>query len=100
MFARMLVADCPPEQRDRERIAEFVDTEVIPVVEREQGFRGVYFFLDHDSGRFFSITLYETEADAQAGMAGIAELRTGALGALGCTPACAARLEVVTGRTP
>ncbi len=73
---------------------------MIPVVAGEEGFRGVYFFLDRDSGRFFSITLYETEADAQAGMAGITELRTRALAALGCTPVSAGRLDVVTWRTP
>ena len=71
MVARMLVADCPPERRDRESIAQFVDAEVIPVVEREEGFRGVYFFLDRESGRFFSITLYDTEEHLHAAQAGI-----------------------------
>ncbi len=100
MFARMLVADCPPEKRDRDSVARLVHDEVIPFVERERGFRGVWFFLNRDSGRFFSITLYETEDDLRAALEGIKELRTRALGALGCTPVSAESLEVITWSTP
>lgn len=98
MFARMLVAECPAGRRDREAIARLVEGEVIPAVARERGFRGVWFFLDRDSGKFFSITLYETEEDLRAAQEGIRELRAKALSALGCTPVSAASLEVVASR--
>ena len=60
MFARMLDADCPPEKRDPDAIAGFVRREVVPVVEQEAGFCGVWFFLDSAGGRFCSLTLYAT----------------------------------------
>jgi hypothetical protein len=41
LFARMLVADCPPEELDRAGMARFIEEEVIPRVEGEGGFRGV-----------------------------------------------------------
>ena len=70
MFARMLDADCPVERRDRESIARLVEGEAIPTVSRERGFGGVWFFLDHESGKFFSITLYGTEVDLHAAQEG------------------------------
>ncbi len=100
VFARMLVADCPAERRDREAIARLVEAEVIPVVARERGFGGVWFFLDREGGKFFSITLYETEADLDAAQEGIKELRAKALAALGCTPVSASSLEVVASKIP
>ena len=95
----MLVAECPAERRDREAIARLVEREVIPVVSRERGFRGIWFFLDHDGGKFFSITLYETEGDLRAAQEGVKELRAKALKALGCTPVSASSLEIVKSKT-
>ncbi len=100
MFARMLVADCPPEELNRAGMARFIEEEVIPRVEGEGGFRGVWFYLDPASGKLFSITLYETEADLHAAQEGIKELRGRALGALGCTPVSAESLEVIASSVP
>ena len=100
MFARMLVADCPPEDLDRARMARFIEEEVIPRVQGEVGFRGVWFYLDPASGKLFSITLYETEADLHAAQEGIKGLRGRALGTLGCTPVSAEGLEVLASSVP
>ena len=59
----MLVADCPPERIDRDSVTRLIEGEVIPRVEGERDFRGVWFFLDPTGGKLFSITLYETEED-------------------------------------
>jgi hypothetical protein len=96
----MLVADCPPEKLDRDAMARFIEEEVIPVVERERGFRGVWFYLDPGSGKLFSITLYETQQDLGAALEGIKELRARALGTLGCIPVSAESLELITSSVP
>ncbi len=100
MFARMLVADCSPQKLDRNGMARFIEEEVIPRVEGERGFRGVWFYLDPASGKLFSITLYETEEDLQAAQESIKELRGRALGTLGCTPVGAESLEMIASSVP
>jgi hypothetical protein len=59
----MMSADCPPERRERGKIAKILHDQVLPHVAGEQGFRGVWFFFDRQNGKLMSITLYDTEAD-------------------------------------
>jgi hypothetical protein len=96
----MLVADCQPERIDREGMARLIEGEVVPHVEGEHGFRGVWFYLDPAGGKLFSITLYETEEDLRAAQESIKELRGRALGALGCTPVSAESLEMIAASVP
>ncbi len=96
----MLVADCSPQKLDRNGMARFIEEEVIPRVEGERGFRGVWFYLDPASGKLFSITLYETKEDLHAAQESIKEFRGQALGTLGCTPVIAERLEVISSSVP
>ncbi len=91
----MLVASCPPEKRNAVRMSQFISDEIIPFVEKEQGFRGVWFFLDEAGGKFFSITLYETADDLQLSMKTIKELRSRVLNILGCSPVSMESLKVI-----
>lgn len=100
LFARMLVADCPPEKIDPKKMAQLIEEEVIPHVEDERGFRGVWFYVNRESGKLFSITLYESEANLVSAQESIKELRSRALGTLGCTPVSADKLEVIASRVP
>jgi len=100
LFARMLVADCSPQKLARNGMARFIEEEVIPRVEGERGFRGVWFYLDSASGKLFSITLYETKEDLHAAQESIKEFRGQALGTLGCTPVSAESLEVIASSVP
>jgi len=46
-------------------VRSFIKEEVIPRIEGECGFRGVWFYLDPASGKLFSLTLYKTKEDLQ-----------------------------------
>ena len=41
----------------------FIEEEVIPRIEGECGFRGVWFYLDPASEKLFSLALYKTKED-------------------------------------
>jgi len=44
-------------------VRSFIEEEVIPRIEGECGFRGVWFYLDPASGKLFSLTLYKTKEE-------------------------------------
>jgi len=50
-------------------VRSFIEEEVIPRIEGECGFRGVWFYLDPASGKLFSLTLYKTKEDLQGAKA-------------------------------
>ena len=98
MFARVMSADIPTQRRDRDKIAKQLSEEALPVVSREKGFQGVWFLLDHQTGKLMSVTLYDTQANLRKAHDDIKEFRTGMLQALGATHVDAESMEVVASR--
>ena len=98
MFARVMSADVPSPRRERDKIAKQLAAEALPVVAREKGFQGVWFLLDHKTGKLMSVTLYDTEADMRKAHEDIKEFRAGMLQALGATHVGAESMEVVASR--
>ena len=98
MFARVMSADVPANRRDRDKIAKQLSEEALPVVAREQGFQGVWFLLDHKTGKLMSVTLYDTQANMRKAHDNIKEFRAGMLQALGATHVDAESMEVVASR--
>ena len=74
---------------------DFDDREfVLGVIGSMPGFRGVYHLVDHDSGDALSVSLWESDADADAGQEAVGErFRSGGHGGPG--PVRARRFEVV-----
>ena len=100
MFARVFSADMPKERREREKIAKLLHDQVLPMVSREDGFRGVTFFFDRHNGKLMSVTLYENEAQMKKAHDDIKEFRAGILTQLGGSHLAAENFEVIASRTP
>jgi hypothetical protein len=98
MFARVLSADVPSHRRDRDMIAKKLSAEVLPVVAKEPGFKGVWFLLDHKTGKLMSVTLYDTQTNMRKAHDDIKEFRSGILGALGASHVDAESMEVIASR--
>ena len=98
MFARVMSADVPSELRDRDQIAKKLSQEALPVIAREPGFKGVWFLLDHKSGKLMSLTLYDTQANMRRAHDDIKEFRAGMLQALGASHVDAESMEVIASR--
>lgn len=65
MFARVTHVQSKPGKLD-EIVAVYQDS-VIPLLKQQQGFHSTFLLTDPDTGKGMSITLWETEADRQAG---------------------------------
>ena len=48
MFARVMSADIPADRRDHEKIAAILEKSALPVIEKEDGFRNVFFRFRRD----------------------------------------------------
>ena len=99
MFARVMSADVPSQHRNRDKIAKQLSEVALPVIAREAGFQGVWFLLDHKTGKLMSVTLYDTQANMKKAHDDIKEFRTGMLQALGANHVDAESMEVVASRT-
>jgi len=64
MFARLTTLQFKVEGVD-EAIKIYKES-IIPVTKSQKGYQGLYFFLDRETGKGASITLWETEEDAIA----------------------------------
>lgn len=63
MYARCTITKYPPEVTD-EAIAEIISAgneEVLPVARKLPGFKGLLAFLDRESGKAMTFTLWEDE---------------------------------------
>jgi heme-degrading monooxygenase HmoA len=67
MYARVSTGQTQPGNYDR--LMSIWRDEVIPLIRQQRGFKGVIVFGDREANSGGSITLWETEADAQASMA-------------------------------
>ena len=64
MHARVIIAQYHPGKADEGM--QMYHESVLPVARQQRGFKGAMALLDRSTGKGLSITLWETEADAQA----------------------------------
>ena len=68
---------------------------IVPVAKEQEGFKGVYLLTDPTSGKFVSVTLWETEADMSAGeSSGYYQQQLGKVAALFAGPPTMEHYEV------
>ena len=67
MYARVGIAQDQPGKMD-DAIQIYRDS-VAPAQKQQKGFKGALFLTDRHTGRSISISLWESEADLEAGMA-------------------------------
>ncbi len=82
-----------------ERIEEGIrmfQERVAPVMRGHAGFKGHYLLVDRQRGKTIGISLWETEAHAEANAAALAELRAQATQFTGQPAPAAERFEVVS----
>jgi len=64
MHARVTTVQLRPDTVDAS--IDLYQREILPVISAQPGYQGVYLFTDRASGNGVSITLWASEADAQA----------------------------------
>lgn len=64
MFARVSTYQGPTDQIDQG--VRFAQENIVPRVQEVEGFEGVYFLVDRQSGKTLSITLWESEEAMRA----------------------------------
>jgi heme-degrading monooxygenase HmoA len=65
MYARVTTFHMDPSKL--EEALDISRASILPVMKQQQGFKGVFTLVDRQAGKTLSITLWETEADVQAG---------------------------------
>jgi heme-degrading monooxygenase HmoA len=65
MFTRVSTFQFQPEKIDE--VMDIVRASVIPAAEQQHGYHGMLILTDRQTGKTTSITLWETEANLQAG---------------------------------
>lgn len=67
MYARVTIVEGVPSDDEGARKAiSWQEQEVVPELEKKDGFKGTYGLLDWETGKWINITLWETEEDARA----------------------------------
>lgn len=64
MHARLTTVATKPETVDE--LTQIYQRDILPVITSQQGFKGVYLFIDQSTGEGVSLTLWESEADGAA----------------------------------
>ena len=64
MHARMVIVQLTPGRSDQ-AITIFKGS-VLPAAQAQRGFKGAFLLTDHRTGKFVSLSLWETEADLNA----------------------------------
>ncbi|MCD6516805.1 MAG: antibiotic biosynthesis monooxygenase [Candidatus Aminicenantes bacterium] len=64
MYARLTSAQVKKE--NIEKFTEIYNTSVVPAAKAQEGYRGSYVLVDHDTGKGIAITLWESKEDALA----------------------------------
>ena len=93
MYARLAVVTGPVE-RAKEAGQMIVD-QVLPRVRDIPGLRGAYFLGDEATGKFVSLTLFETEADLVASREAANKLREESVKTMGGTIQSIEEFEVI-----
>jgi len=67
MYARVTIAGgLPGNDEVTKKVISWQEQEVVPELEKKQGFKGTYGLLERETGKWINITLWETEEDARA----------------------------------
>jgi heme-degrading monooxygenase HmoA len=74
MYARVITAQNQPGKVDE--AVQMYRESMLPEARQQPGFKGALMLVDRSTGKGISITLWQTEADAQASGAGSAYLQT------------------------
>ncbi len=64
MHARVITSQFQPGKADE--VVQIYRESMLPEARQQRGFKGVMFLVDHSTSKAISITLWQTEADAQA----------------------------------
>jgi len=67
MHARIVAGLAKPGTIDQG--ISIYENSVAPATQEQRGFKGVFFLVNRDTNQFMSVTLWETEADMEAGEA-------------------------------
>lgn len=65
MNARVVLGQVQVDKRD-EAVAAYRDS-IVPAAKEQRGFKNAYLLTDTSTGKFISVTFWETEADLMAG---------------------------------
>ena len=93
MHARVTKFEGSPAQRDA--LIKYAKETIIPATKKIPGFKGGYWLLDPQSGKGFSVTLFESEAALKASEDSATQIRTQASQAIGAKITGVERYEVV-----
>lgn len=72
MYTRLTYSQLVPGKTDH-AISVWRD-KVVPVLKQEKGFKGAYLVGDRGTGKGVTITMWETQADADAGNAALPQI--------------------------
>jgi heme-degrading monooxygenase HmoA len=64
MFARFTIVQVKPEKIDE--TIKLYEESVVPGAKKQKGYQGIYLFTDRSTGKGYSISLWDSEADAVA----------------------------------
>jgi heme-degrading monooxygenase HmoA len=64
MFARFTIVQVKPEKIDK--TIKLYEENVVPSAKKQKGYQGIYLFTDRSTGKGYSISLWDSEADAVA----------------------------------
>ena len=64
MFARFTIVQVKPEKIDE--TIKIYEESVVPSAKEQKGYQGIYLFTDRSSGKGYSVSLWDSEADAVA----------------------------------
>ena len=62
MFAQLTTVYCLPEKLDE--LAGLYEERIIPIIQAQMGYRGMYLLLDRGAGKIIAISLWDSKEDA------------------------------------
>ena len=94
MHARVVTFQGSPEQIQQGAETRFRER-VLPTLQQQAGFKGVYVLLDRARGKMLGITLWESEEAARGAMAAMEPIRTASAQEMGAPSVAPEGYEVV-----
>lgn len=92
MFARVTTVQAPADRI--EESVRYVQERVLPAMQGQRGFKGMYHLVDRKNGKALGITLWESEEAMQATAETARQMRAGAVGQGAGVEPTAAEYEV------